>query len=269
MTQPPGPRGRVIPRLDIKGPNVVKGVHLEGLRVVGDPAALALKYYHAGADELIYMDIVASLYGRNSLLDIVERAARDIFIPLTVGGGVRTLEDFRRLLRAGADKVSVNTAAVRNPAFITEASRSFGSQCVVVSIEAKHRGPGRWEALTDNGRETTGLDAVHWALKAVELGAGELLVTSVDQEGTGKGYDLELLSKVARAVPVPVIASGGAGSPGHVAQAVLHGGADAVSIAAILHYNRFTLAQVKDALAAAGISARANPFAGSPALGEI
>ena len=250
------PSLRVIPRLDIKGPNVVKGVHLEGLRVVGVPAELALRYYEEGADELLYMDIVASLYGRNSLLDIVERAARSIFIPMTVGGGIRTIEDIRAMLRAGADKVAINTAAVKNPAFITEASRRFGSQCVVVSIEAKRRGPCHWEALTDNGRELTGLDAIAWAHKAAELGAGEILVTSVDQEGTGKGYDLELTAKLAKSLAIPVIAGGGAGSPAHVAQAALAGGADAVSMAAILHYKRHSLAQIKGELARQGLPVR-------------
>jgi cyclase len=253
------PSLRVIPRLDIKGPNVVKGIHFDGLRVVGDPAELALRYYEGGADELLYMDVVATLYGRNSLLDIVERAARSIFIPMTVGGGIRSVEDIRALLRAGADKVAVNTAAVKNPDFIAEAARRFGSQCIVVSIEAKRREQGRWEALTDNGRETTGLDAVAWAHKAAALGAGEILLTSVDQEGTGKGYDVELVEKLARALPVPVIAGGGAGSPAHVAEVVLKGGADAVSMAAILHYRRHTIAEIKEELAARSLPVRRAP----------
>lgn len=252
---------RIIPRLDIKGPNVVKGVHLEGLRVMGDPAEHALRYYREGADELLYMDIVASLYGRNSLTDIVARAARDIYIPMTVGGGVRTLDDVSKLLRAGADKVAINTAATRRPDFIADAARRFGSQCVVVSIEAKRRGPGQWEALTDNGREKTGMDAYTWALKAAELGAGELLITSVDQEGTAKGFDLELIAKVADAVDIPVIAGGGAGSPADVVRAVREGHADAVGLAHILHYKRSTIGDVKAALAAAGVPVR-------PALSE-
>ena len=247
---------RVIPRLDIKGPNVVKGVHLEGLRIVGDPAEMALKYYEQGADELLYMDIVASLYGRNNLLEIVEKAARDIFIPLTVGGGVRSSEDIYRLLRAGADKVAINTGAVKNPAFIGQAAKSFGSQCIIVSIEAKRRAPGRWEALTDNGREKTGLDAYEWALRAAELGAGEILLTSVDQEGTHNGYDLELTAKVAQALPIPVIACGGAGSPAHVRSAAVEGKADAVGLASILHYCKASIAEVKNELRAAGITIR-------------
>ncbi|MFA6316460.1 MAG: imidazole glycerol phosphate synthase subunit HisF [Elusimicrobiota bacterium] len=247
---------RIIPRLDIKGSNVVKGVHLEGLRVVGDPAELALRYYEEGADELLYMDIVASLYGRNNLLAIVERTARELFVPLTVGGGVRSIEDIYRLLRAGADKVAVNTAAVRNPPFVQQASRTFGSQCIVVSIEAKLRAPGQWEALTDNGREKTGVDACEWALRAAELGAGEVLVTSVDREGTGSGYDLELTRKLAETLPIPVIACGGAGSLKHVEEAVSSGKADAVSLASLLHYRRTTLPKLKKTLAAEGIPVR-------------
>ena len=229
---------RIIPRLDIKGPNVVKGVHLEGLRVIGDPSTLALRYYEQGADELLYMDVVASLYGRNSLLDIVERAAADLFIPLTVGGGIRTHEDIRKLLRAGADKVAINTEATKNPSFIREAAQSFGSQCIVVSIEAKRRGPGQWEVLTDNGREKTGLEALPWAQKVVSLGAGELLVTSVDQEGTAKGYDLELTRLISESVSVPVIACGGAGSAADVRRAAVEGRADAVCLAHLLHYDK-------------------------------
>lgn len=247
---------RIIPRLDIKGPNVVKGVHLEGLRIVGDPAELALRYYEEGADELLYMDIVATLYGRNNLLPIVERTAREIFIPLTVGGGVRSMEDIYKLLRAGADKVAVNTAAVRNPPFVRQASKTFGSQCIAVSIEAKLREPGRWEALTDNGREKTGVDACEWALRAAELGAGEVLVTSVDREGTGTGYDLELTCRLAETLPIPVIACGGAGSLKHVVEAVADGKADAVSLASLLHYRRASLPEIKKALRSGGIDVR-------------
>jgi cyclase len=247
---------RVIARLDIKGPNLVKGIHLEGLRVIGDPAARARRYYEDGADELLYMDIVASLYGRNNLTAIVEHTAKDLFVPLTVGGGVRTLEDIKTLLRAGADKVAVNTAAVKNPAFIKEAASRFGSQCIVVSIEAQSRGPGRWEALTDNGRERTGRDAFTWALQACELGAGEILLCSVDQEGTGKGYDLELTRKVSEAVPIPVIACGGAGMVEHTSQAVLEGRADAVTVAHLLHYDKCRVGDIKRHLAGKGIPVR-------------
>lgn len=247
---------RVIPRLDIKGPNLVKGVHLEGLRVMGDPAEFTRRYYHEGADELIYMDIVASLYGRNNLLDIVEHTAQEAFIPLTVGGGVRSLEDIHKLLRAGADKVAVNTAATKNPSFITEAARSFGSQCIVLSIEAKRRAPGRWEALTDNGREKTGLDAVDWARRGAELGAGEILLTSVDQEGTAKGYDLELIRAISTAVSVPVIACGGAGSEDDLVRAATEGRADALALAHLLHYKKTTIARIKNRLAQAGLRVR-------------
>lgn len=227
---------RVIPRLDIKGPNLVKGVHLEGLRVLGKPEWFARHYYEQGADELLYMDVVASLYGRNSLLEIVSRTARELFIPLTVGGGLRTLDDMRDVLRAGADKVAINTAAVKNPPLIQEAARRFGSSTIVVSIEAIRQPDGRYEAYTDNGRERTGVDAFAWAVQAAELGAGELLATSVDREGTGRGYDLELTRRIADAVPIPVIACGGAGKADDVVEVVERGHADAVCAASILHY---------------------------------
>jgi cyclase len=227
---------RVIPRLDIKGPNLVKGVHLEGLRVLGAPTWFASRYYADGADELIYLDTVASLYGRNNLTEIVTRAAEDIFVPLTVGGGIRTVEDIQRLLRAGADKVAINTAAIKRPELIRDAARTFGSQCIVLYVEAKRRGPGRYECLTDNARERTGVDVLEWACRAVDLGAGEILLTSVDQEGTGMGYDLELTAQIAQRVSVPVIASGGAGHPAHVREAVLEGKADAVCAASLFHY---------------------------------
>lgn len=247
---------RVIPRLDVKGPNVVKGIHLEGLRIIGKPGELALKYYEQGADELLYIDTVASLYGRNSLLHMVQEAAEHIFIPLTVGGGIRSLEDINLLLRAGADKVAINTAATKNPKLITEAAKRFGSQCIVVQIEAKYRGDGRWENYTENGRCPTGLDVVEWAKRVADLGAGEILLTSIDREGTQKGYELELIRKIAPLVSIPVIASGGAGSPADVAACVKEGKADAVAVAAILHYNQATLNSIKIALANAGCNVR-------------
>jgi len=247
---------RIIPRLDIKGPNVVKGVHLEGLRIVGKPEIMAPAYYQAGADELVYMDIVASLYGRNNLLEIVERTAGEIQVPLTVGGGVRSIEDIRRLLRVGADKVAINTAAVKRPEFVSEAARLFGSQCIVLSIEAKAKGPSRWEALTDNGRERTGLDALDWARRGAELGAGEILLTSVDREGTQKGFDLELTALVSRAVPVPVIACGGAGSTGDILAVVREGAADAVCLASILHYRTKSIREIKSDLHVSGMKVR-------------
>lgn len=226
---------RVIPRLDIKGPNLVKGVHLEGLRVLGRPEQFARFYYEQGADELLFMDVVASLYERNSLQDIIRRTASEVFIPLMVGGGIRTLDDIRDVLRAGADKVSLNTAALRRPGLIREAAARFGSSTIVISIEAIRTTEGRWEAFTDNGREKTGRDAVEWALEAAELGAGELILTSIDREGTGRGYDTSLVAAIAPHSPVPVIACGGAGTQQHVLD-VLHAGADAVSIASMLHY---------------------------------
>ena len=246
---------RVIPRLDIKAPNLVKGIHLEGLRVMGDPAEHALRYYQEGADELLYIDIVASLYERNNLTDLVARTASEIFVPLTVGGGVRKLEDVNQLLRAGADKVAINTGAVRRPELIREASRTFGSQCIVVSIEAKRKKGGGWEAYTDNGRERTGLDVVEWASRAVELGAGELLLTSVDMEGTRKGLDLELIRTLGPKLGVPVIACGGAGTIDHVGQA-LEAGADAIAVASILHYKTESVGSLKAGLRARGFEVR-------------
>ncbi len=247
---------RLIPRLDIKGPNLIKGIHLEGLRVIGDPNEYARRYYDAGADELVYMDIVASLYGRNNLTDIVRKAAQDVFIPMTVGGGIRSVDDAREILRAGADKVALNTAAVARPELITEIARFFGSQCMVLSIEAKRMRDDAWEAFTDNGREHTGLDVVEWAKRGVELGAGEILLTSIDQEGTRKGYDIELVRRVATVVPVPVIASGGMGSVDDLRRVAVEGSADAVSMADILHYDRMSLPEIRAAALEAGLPVR-------------
>lgn len=246
---------RVIARLDIKAPNLVKGVRLEGLRVIGDPAERAAEYFAQGVDEIFYQDIVASLYGRNSIADLVRKTAERIFVPMTVGGGVRTLDDIRTLLRAGADKVVINTAAVHRPEFISEAAASFGSQCVVVAVEAICKPSGRWEAFTDNGREHTGLDAHDWARRAVDLGAGEILLTSVDREGTGKGFDLELVRPLARALPVPVVAHGGCGTPDH-AVAAAGEGVDGIAVAHVLHYRKHTVGDLKVALAAAGHAVR-------------
>jgi len=226
---------RVIARLDIKGPNLVKGIHLEGLRVLGKPEDFACHYYEQGADELIYMDVVASLYQRNNLLEIVQRTSREIFIPLTVGGGIRTLDDIRSVLRSGADKVALNTAAIANPQIIKQAAESFGSSTVVVSIEAARQPTGVYEAFTDNGRESTGVNVLDWAVQAADLGAGEILLTSIDREGTGKGYDLGLTEAVASAVGIPVIAAGGAGQLSHISDVVSRG-ADAVCLASMLHY---------------------------------
>ena len=237
---------RLIARLDIKGPNLIKGIHLEGLRFVGNPAEYAQKYYEAGIDELIYMDTVASLYGRNNLTDIVQHTAEKIFIPLTVGGGVRCVDDVKKLLESGADKVAINTAAVKNPSLITDAANKFGAQCIVLSVEAKRSGNGSWEVYTDNGREPTGQDAVAWAQRGEALGAGELLVTSVDREGTRQGFDTELIEKMADIVSIPVIASGGFGKPEDLVDVVKNGKADAVAIADALHFNRYRLDEIRE-----------------------
>ncbi len=248
---------RLIARLDVKGPTLIKGVHLEGLRVLGDPQEYAKRYYAQGADELIYMDIVASLYGRSKLTEIVRRAAEDVFIPMTVGGGIRNIDDVRDLLGAGADKVAINTAAVHRPELIREVSRRFGSQCMVLSIEAKQQGPGHWEVYTDCGRERSGMDVVEWARKGEELGAGEILVTSIDREGTRQGFDLELTRAITSAVGIPVIASGGMGKASDLVDVVTQGKADAVAMADVLHYERTTLGELRQAAKSAGIQVRA------------
>ncbi len=228
---------RIISRLDIKGPNLVKGIHLEGLRVLGKPESFARFYYEHGADELAYMDAVASLYGRNSLLKIVERTSSEIFIPLMVGGGLRSVDDIRAVLRAGADKVSINTAAINRPELISEAARTFGSSTIVVSLEVIKKPDGRYECYTDYGRQSTGVDAFEWAIRAAELGAGELVVTSIDREGTGNGFDLDLTRRIAESVSIPVIAHGGAGNVSDVIDVIKQGRADAISIASLLHYH--------------------------------
>lgn len=227
---------RVIPRLDIKGPNLVKGIHFEGLRVLGKPEDFAQFYYDNGADELFFQDAVASLYDRNSLHEIVSKTSSQIFIPLCVGGGLRSVNDIREVLRAGADKVALNTEAIKRPELIDEASVAFGSSTIVVSIEAIKRDDVTWEALIEYGRETTNVDAIKWAKEAADRGAGELMVTSIDQEGTGKGYDLELTQAIADSVSIPVIAGGGCGRPEDAVKVLKEGHADAVSMAATLHY---------------------------------
>lgn len=247
---------RLIARLDIKGPNLIKGIHLEGLRVIGSPNEHALRYYQQGVDELIYMDCVASLYGRNSLGDIVQSAARDVFVPMTVGGGVRSVDDATHLLRCGADKVAVNTAVVANPTLITDIARRFGSQCMVLSIEAKQVGLDRWEVYVDNGRQRTGLDVVEWVKRGVSLGAGEVLLTSVDREGTRKGFDIALIKAVTQEVDVPVIASGGMGKPEDLIDAVQKGQADAIAMADVLHYKRVVIDDIRHVALKAGIKMR-------------
>jgi imidazole glycerol-phosphate synthase subunit HisF len=247
---------RLIARLDIKGPNLIKGIHLEGLRVMGSPNEHALRYYLQGADELIYMDCVASLYGRNHLGDIVKAAVKDIFVPMTVGGGIRSVDDVTEILRAGADKVAVNTAAVANPQLITDIARRFGSQCMVLSIEAIQVGPDHWEVYTDNGRERTSLDVIEWVKRGVAMGAGELLLTSVDREGTRKGFDIALVRAVTAEVAVPVIASGGMGKPEDLLEVVRDGGADAVAMADILHYKRAEIGDIRSIAENAGFGVR-------------
>lgn len=248
---------RLIARLDIKGPNLIKGIHLEGLRIIGSPAEHALRYYEQGIDELLYMDSVASLYGRNHLGDIVRSAAENIFVPMTVGGGIRSVDDATQILRAGADKVAVNTAAVATPQLITDIARRFGSQCMVLSIEAKQIGAGRWEVYTDNGRERTGLDVIEWVKRGVSMGAGEILLTSVDREGTRKGFDIDLVRAVSAEVSVPIIASGGMGSSEDMVAVARDGGADAVAMADILHYKRAGVGDIRAHARAAGLGVRA------------
>ncbi len=228
---------RIIPRLDIKGPNLVKGIHLEGLRVLGKPEAFAKYYYAHGADELIYQDVVASLYDRNSLHEIITRTASEIFIPLTVGGGIRTIEDIKLVLRAGADKVSLNTAVIKNPQFIKEASLTYGSSTIVVAIEAIKQSNGSYFAFMDNGREQTSREVVEWASEAEDLGAGEILITAVDRDGTSEGYDIPLIRLISDAVQIPVIAHGGAGNIKNMCDTIIEGHADAICMASTLHYN--------------------------------
>lgn len=248
---------RLVARLEVKGDHLVKGIQLEGLRKLGDPHAFARGYYEEGIDEILYLDIVASLYERNNLSHIVRRTTGDVFIPITVGGGLRSVEDVRGILQQGADKAAINTAAVKDPSLITRVAEAYGSQCMVLSIQAKRRrdGPG-WEAYYDNGREHSGLDVVEWAKRGAELGAGEILLTSVDREGLGRGMDHELIRAVTAAVSVPVIAAGGAAGPDDVALAAGEG-ASAVALSSLLHYKRMEVGTLKAALAARGVGVRA------------
>ncbi|MEK6745415.1 MAG: imidazole glycerol phosphate synthase cyclase subunit [Pseudomonadota bacterium] len=247
---------RLIARLDIKGENLIKGIQLEGLRVIGNPQEYATGYYNDGIDELIFMDTVASLYGRNNLARIVEYTSENIFVPLTVGGGIRSLADVEEMLRAGADKVAINTAAINNPKLISEVAKTFGAQCMVLSIEAKARGKGEWEVYTDNGRERSGKSVVQWAKQVAEMGAGEILLTSVDCEGTRRGFDVALVKAVTDAVSVPVIASGGMGKVQHLVEVVQQGKASAVAMADILHYRRAALPDIRTEADKAGIKIR-------------
>jgi cyclase len=247
---------RVIPCLDVKDGRVVKGVNFVDLVDAGDPVEQAQIYDGAGADELCFLDITASSENRATLYDIVARTARVCFMPLTVGGGVRQVEDVRKLLLAGADKISINTSAVTRPELVVEAAQKFGSQCIVVAIDAKQTAPGRWEVFTHGGRTPTGLDAVAWAQRMAASGAGEILLTSMDRDGTRAGFDIALTHAVASAVPIPVIASGGVGTLDHLVAGIRDGGASAVLAASIFHFGMFTIAQAKAALAAAHIPVR-------------
>lgn len=247
---------RIIPCLDVKDGRVVKGVNFVNLRDAGDPVEQAAIYDKAGADELTFLDITASSDARDTLFDVVARTAERCFMPLTVGGGVRQVEDVRKLLLAGADKASINTAAVNRPDFVREAAEKFGSQCVVVAIDAKQVAPGKWEVFTHGGRNGTGLDAIEWAQRMASLGAGEILLTSMDRDGSEKGFDLELTRKVADSINIPVVASGGVGNLDHFVDGVAKGHASAVLAASIFHFGRHSIAEAKQHMAAAGIPVR-------------
>lgn len=247
---------RVIPCLDVDAGRVVKGVNFVGLRDAGDPVELAARYDAEGADELVFLDITASSDARETMVDVARRTAEEVFIPFTVGGGVRSVADARKLLRAGAEKVAVNTAAVERPELVSELATEFGAQCVVVAIDARRREGGRFEVYTHGGRTPTGVDAVEWARRVEQLGAGEILLTSMDRDGTKEGFDLDLTRAVTDAVGVPVIASGGVGTLAHLVDGVVEGGADAVLAASIFHFGQHSVAEAKQQLAAAGVTVR-------------
>lgn len=249
-----GSKIRVVARLDIKNNTVVKTIQLDGLRVVGDPEALARKYYTQGADEIIYLDIVASLYGRNMLSDLIKQAVREVFIPLTAGGGVRSLNDVDDLLNSGADKVAVNTAALKRPMLISEIANRYGSQCMVLSIEAKKVSPNNWEAYVNSGRDRSGVSVIDWVKKAEDLGAGEILLTSIDREGTRRGFDQELVSAVIHATSIPVIVSGGYGNEGHLKY--INKEVSAIAFASVLHYNEKNINGLKNELRSIGFDTR-------------
>lgn len=236
---------RLIPRLDIKGENLIKGIQLEGLRVIGDPNDYAKKYYNLGADEILYMDSVASLYGRNNLKSLIKKTVKDVFIPITVGGGIRSVEDAYHIFLSGADKVAVNTAAVKNPKLITDLVQKFGSQSIVISIEAKKIYNNDWEVFTECGREKTGIKVIDWVKKTANLGAGEILLTSVDREGMQNGFDTGLIKAISNTIEIPLIASGGMSKAEDILDAVKEGGADAISMASILHYNKISLDEIR------------------------
>ena len=247
---------RLIARLDIKGEKLIKGMHLEGLRVIGDPNEYAKKYYNNGADELIYIDIVASLYQRSKLTEIIKKTANSVFVPMTVGGGIRNTQDVTDLLNSGADKVAINTAAVKRPELISEVSQKFGTQCMIVSIEAKKKKDNTWEVYTDCGRERTGIDVLDWAIKAEKYGAGELLITSIDKEGTRKGFDIDLMKMITDNVNLPVIASGGMGKIQDLVDVVDIAKVDGVAMADIIHYNRKNIHEIRNELINTSVQVR-------------
>jgi cyclase len=236
---------RLIARIDIKNEFVIKGIHLEGLRKIGNPIEIAKKYYEDGIDEIIFMDSVASLYGRNNLFHIIQEACKEIFIPITIGGGIRTINDIELALKSGADKIAINSQAIRTPEIVKDASRIYGSQCIIGSIEAKRKG-NSWEAYIDNGREQTGIDVIDWAAQLEDLGIGELFITSIDMEGTKKGYDLELVDEISKKVNLPIIVSGGAGKISHISDINKHKGVSAFAVASLLHYKLATIDQLKN-----------------------
>lgn len=251
-----GKKIRIIPRLDIKGPNVVKGIHFEGLRVLGTPASLVTQYYMEGADEILYMDIVASLYGRSIDLDQLKHASEGIFIPITVGGGIRSVNDINNVLRSGADKVAINTYATSHPEFLKEAVETFGAQAIVLSVEAKKQPDGGWEAYTDGGRERTGRNVIKWIREAISMGVGEVIISSIDRDGTRKGYDLDLVEIVTDFVPVPVIVHGGAGTLDSILEVTENGKVDAVSASSIFQYNDYKIRDVKSFLSKKSVRVR-------------
>lgn len=247
---------RIISRIDIKGSNAVKGIQLEGIRVVGNPKEMAERYYEEGADELFVLDVVASLYQRDFDCELLKQMTERVFIPVTVGGWIRSVDQIREILRSGADKVALNTAVIANPALLSDAVEAFGAQCIVLSIEAKKKAPGYWEAYTESGRQQTGIDAVEWAKRGIELGVGELLVTSIDAEGARGGFDVDLMQSITSISPVPVVAHGGAASPQSIEKVIREACVDAVSAASIYHYQQYSPNDVKKHLHEAGVNVR-------------
>jgi len=247
---------RLISRLDIKGSYLIKGIHLEGLKKIGNPNVFAKKYYKDGIDEILYIDVVASLYGRNNLEEIIKSTVKDVYVPITVGGGIRSIEDVRQILKCGAEKVAINTAVTKNPSLIRQIIKRFGSQSIVVSIEAKKIANSKWEVYTENGREKTGIDVLDWARKVDDLGAGEILLTSIDNEGTLKGFDNNLIDVISKNVSIPVIASGGMGNIDHAVSVIKDANADAIAIANVLHYGELSVTEIRDKLIEKDINVR-------------